>query len=165
MRMNLARHRKFGFSENGAVSVEFAVIAMLLLTLVFGAIDFGLMLFNKQVITNAAREGARFGIVQRPLGERVTAAEVRAKVLSYCQDNLVTGGSNPADALETPIVYFEDADGDAVPDPNDPDDPNASNMRKGIVGVEVRYTYDFFVISYLGFGPRLLKAEVKMTME
>lgn len=165
MQMNLARHRKFDFSEIGAVSVEFAVIAVLLLTLIFGAIEFGLMLFNKQVITNAAREGARLGIVQRPLGERVTAAEVRAKVLSYCQDNLVTGGSNPSEALEIPIVYYEDADGDAVPDPNDPDDPNASNMREGIIGVEVRYTYDFFVISYLGIGPKLLKAEVKMTME
>lgn len=163
--MKLVRHRKIDFSETGAVSVEFAVIALLLLTLIFGAIDFGLMLFNKQVITNAAREGARFGIVQRPPGERVTAAEVGAKVLSYCQDGLVTAGSDPGAALETPIVYFEDADGNIVPDVNDPDDPNASNMRKGIIGVEVRYTYDFFVISYLGIGPRLLKAEVKMTME
>jgi hypothetical protein len=165
MRMNQVGHRIFGFSETGAVSVEFAAIAVLLLTLIFGAIDFGLMLFNKQVITNAAREGARYGIVQRPLGERVTAAEVRARVLSYCQDNLVTGASDPTGALETPFVYFEDADGNTVPDPNDPDDPNASNMRRGVIGVEVRYTYDFFVISYLGFGPRLLKAEVKMTME
>lgn len=165
MRMKLVRHRKCHFSETGAVTVEFALIALILLTLIFGAIDFGLMLYNKQVITNAAREGARFGLVQRPPGDRVTADEVRARVLSMCQAHLVTGGSDPADALETPYIYWEDENGNVVEDPNDPDDPHTTNLRKGIIGVEVRYTYDFFVISYLGIEPKLLKAEVKMTME
>lgn len=145
-------------SEKGAVAVEFAVIAVLLLTLIFGAIDFGLLFYNKQVITNAAREGARIGIVQRIPTERVTVADVQNEVLSFCQNNLVTGGSNPADALEAPLVYYEDKDGNPVAGPGDTE-------RGGIIGVEVRYTYDFFVISYLGLGPKLLKAEVKMTME
>lgn len=146
------------FSEKGAVAVEFAVIAVLLLTLIFGAIDFGLLFYNKQVITNAAREGARMGIVQRIPTERVTVADVQNEILSFCQNNLVTGGSNPADALEAPLVYYEDKDGNPVAGPGDTE-------RGGIIGVEVRYTYDFFVISYLGLGPKLLKAEVKMTME
>jgi Flp pilus assembly protein TadG len=145
-------------SEKGAVAVEFAVIAVLLLTLIFGAIDFGLLFYNKQVITNAAREGARMGIVQRIPTERVTVADVQNEVLSFCQNNLVTGSSNPADALEAPLVYYEDKDGNPVAGPGDTE-------RGGIIGVEVRYTYDFFVISYLGIGPKLLKAEVKMTME
>jgi Flp pilus assembly protein TadG len=146
------------FSEKGAVAVEFAVIAVLLLTLIFGAIDFGLLFYNKQVITNAAREGARMGVVQRIPAERVTVADVQNEVLRFCQNNLVTGGSSPADALETPLVYYEDKDGNPVAGP-------VATERGGIIGVEVRYNYDFFVISYLGLGPKLLKAEVKMTME
>jgi hypothetical protein len=161
--MKLVKNLKIDFSQTGAVSVEFAVIALLLLTLIFGIIDFGLLLYNKQVITNAAREGARVGLVQRAPGNRVTPAEVKSTVLSYCQTHLVTGGSDPAAALETPYVYYEDEDGNPLSDPNDPAAPVI--IRKGIIGVEVRYTYDYFVISYLGIGPKLLKAEVKMMME
>ncbi len=147
---------KLDFSENGAVSVEFAVIALLLLTLIFGAIDFGLLFYNKQVITNAAREGARSGVVIK--FPRVTALEVQNTVLGYCKGYLVTGGSDPDTALKQPTVFYEDKNGNTVPDPED-------TGLGGIIGVEVEYTYDFFVISYLGIGPKLLKAEVKMTME
>jgi Flp pilus assembly protein TadG len=160
--MKPAKYGKFLILQTGAATVEFAVIAILLLTLIFGAIDYGLLLYNKQVITNAAREGARSGIVQRSPGNRVTVAEIQNTVLSYCQAHLVTGASNPSSALEAPIVYYEDKNGTSVSDPND---PTAPNLSQGIIGVEVRYTYDFFVISYLGIGPKLLKAEIKMTME
>jgi hypothetical protein len=155
--MKLVKNLKIDFSQTGAVSVEFAVIGLLLLTLIFGAIDYGLLLYNKQVITNAAREGARVGLVQR--APRVHPNEVRDTVDFYCQNHLVTGSSNPGDALEEPFVYYEDKNGNRVSDHNDP------NLKGGIVGVEVRYTYDYFVISYLGIGPKLLKAQVKMTME
>lgn len=78
------------FSNSGATTVEFAVIALLLFTLIFGVIDFGLLLYNRQVITNAAREGARRGIVFKI--PRVTTTEIQNTVLGYCQNNLVTGG-------------------------------------------------------------------------
>jgi hypothetical protein len=147
---------KLNFSENGAVAVEFAVIALLLFTLIFGAIDFGLLFYNRQVLTNAAREGARSGIVIKI--PRVTALEVQNTILGYCKDHLVTGGSDPDTALKQPTVSYEDKDGNTVASPND-------TSLGGIIAVEVEYIYDFFVISYLGIGPKLLKAEVKMTME
>ncbi|MCD4688956.1 MAG: pilus assembly protein [Desulfuromonadaceae bacterium] len=139
------------FSENGATSVEFAVIAVLLLTLIFGVIDFGLLFYNRQVLTNAAREGARRGVIIKI--PRVTVTEIQNRVLYYCQDNLVTGGSNPGTALKQPIVSYGDMNANSVID------------RGDILAVEAEYTYDFFVISYLGIGPKLLKAEVKMIME
>ena len=46
----------------GAIAVEFAIIFPLFLLLVAGVIDFGHAYFMKQTITNASREGARYGI-------------------------------------------------------------------------------------------------------
>jgi Flp pilus assembly protein TadG len=50
-------------SEKGVSAVEFALIAPLLFVLTFGIIEFSLLLFDKAVVTNASREGARAAIV------------------------------------------------------------------------------------------------------
>jgi len=47
----------------GISSVEFAIVLPLILLVVFGMIQFAIGWWLSQVITNAAREGARFGIV------------------------------------------------------------------------------------------------------
>jgi Flp pilus assembly protein TadG len=50
-------------SESGAAAVEFALVVILLVGLVFGIIDFG-VLFNQQIsLSSAARSGARAGVV------------------------------------------------------------------------------------------------------
>ena len=49
--------------EHGGSLVEFAVIAPLLFVILFGIIEFGILIYDKAVITNASREGARAGIV------------------------------------------------------------------------------------------------------
>lgn len=43
--------------------VEFAIVVPLLLVLLFGIIEFAIILYDKAMITNASREGARRGIV------------------------------------------------------------------------------------------------------
>ena len=45
--------------------VELAIILPILLIVLFGLIEFGFILYDKAVITNASREGARQGIVYR----------------------------------------------------------------------------------------------------
>jgi len=45
--------------ERGAELIEFAIVTPLLLLLVFGIANFGLMFQRYEVLTNAAREGAR----------------------------------------------------------------------------------------------------------
>ena len=47
--------------EHGAVAVEFAILAPVFLLLVFGILDFGHAYYLKQVVSNASREGARYG--------------------------------------------------------------------------------------------------------
>lgn len=47
--------------DRGATLVEFAILAPLLFALVFGTITGGIALSRKNSMTNAVREGARFG--------------------------------------------------------------------------------------------------------
>lgn len=49
--------------EKGQALVEYALVLPLLLLLVFGIIDLGIAVFSYDTIANAAREGARYGII------------------------------------------------------------------------------------------------------
>jgi Flp pilus assembly protein TadG len=53
----------YRISQKGAAVVEFALILPLLVLLLFGIIEFSAIMYDKQMITNASREGARRGIV------------------------------------------------------------------------------------------------------
>src|SRR5690242_21582132 len=57
-----------GFSQAtcprcGAAAVEFALILPLLVTLVLASVDFGQFAYNYIAVTNAARAGASYGIM------------------------------------------------------------------------------------------------------
>jgi Flp pilus assembly protein TadG len=53
-------------NERGAVAAEFALLLPVLLIILFGIIEFGMIMYGREIVTNAAREGARAGIVQGP---------------------------------------------------------------------------------------------------
>lgn len=86
--------------EKGAALVEFAIVLPLLLTLIFGIIEFGLLLYNKAVITNASREGARAGIVFSNYENPISVSKAQAAVSKYINDNLISFGT------DTPTVQI-----------------------------------------------------------
>jgi Flp pilus assembly protein TadG len=49
--------------ERGAELIEFAIVAPLLVFIIAGIIDFGMMFRTYEAVTNAAREGARVGVL------------------------------------------------------------------------------------------------------
>lgn len=49
--------------QRGAAAVEFAIVALVFFTLIFGLVDLGLGIFYTNMLSNAAREGARAGII------------------------------------------------------------------------------------------------------
>src|SRR5882672_6276307 len=51
-------------SETGAELIEFALVFPLLLLVVLGIVDFGFLFQQYEVVTNAAREGARIAVLQ-----------------------------------------------------------------------------------------------------
>lgn len=71
--------------EKGNVTLELAAVLPLLLMIVAGIIDLGMLFWEKEVLTNASREGARAGaravIDGRP--EQASAAAVMAIVQNY----------------------------------------------------------------------------------
>ena len=51
------------FSEKGIAAIEFALFIPLLVVLLMGIIDFGMLMTNQAGLVNASREGARSGII------------------------------------------------------------------------------------------------------
>ena len=125
------------------MAIEAALLLPMMVLLIFGMIEFSLLLYNRQVITNGSREGARAGIVQT-LGPRVTDGEISTVVDQYCLNRLITFGSATG--------------------------PSISVTRSGTVfgadlTVRVTYDYDFLVLTNFGFGPIQLAAETVMKLE
>jgi Flp pilus assembly protein TadG len=75
-------------SERGAVIVEFALIAPLLLMLVFGIIDFGWMIDRSNVVNNVARDAARTASLDG------TYSQINTVATDELKDIGVTLGSN-----------------------------------------------------------------------
>ena len=61
-------------SRRGAAIVEFAFVAPIFFLFVFGMIEFGRMVMVQQLITNAAREGARVAILPGSTTSQVDTA-------------------------------------------------------------------------------------------
>ena len=77
-------------NDQGGALVEFAIVMPLLLLLCFGIIEFGLVLYNKAVLTNASREGARVGIhYDSSTGEYTPLSTIQNAILAYCEDRLI----------------------------------------------------------------------------
>ncbi len=74
--------------QKGTAIVEFAIVLPLLMAIVFGIIEFAFILYDKQIITNASREGARAGIVSQ--SPKVTDAQIIAVVNTYVSNYLVS---------------------------------------------------------------------------
>ena len=78
-------------NERGAVAAEFALILPVLLTILFGIIEFGMVMYGREVVTNATREGARAGIIQKI--PAVTAGQITAVATNYLTGTGVSAAS------------------------------------------------------------------------
>lgn len=103
-----------GRNERGVAAVEFALVLVPLLTLVFGLIAYGYMLSFRQAISQGAAEGARAAAIwhapyaDTQIGDRETAAVAAANeaLNSYG----VACGENGTECL----VSFSDCEGGAA---------------------------------------------------
>jgi Flp pilus assembly protein TadG len=89
-----------GNRERGASAVEFALVLPVLMLILFGIIEFGFIMYDKALITNASREGARRGIVYSEntagIPVAVPASDITNIVSSYCASYLVSLGTGTA---------------------------------------------------------------------
>ena len=132
-------------NQKGASAVEFALIVPLLVLVIFGIIEFGLLLYNQQVITNASWEGARAGVVvglDRSGNEHETISQNTAT--NYCSNHLVTFSDD-----SSPLSISTSGAASSGDD----------------LTVTVSYLYDFLMLSNLGIGPVTLDAKTIMKLE
>ena len=130
-------------NNRGVAAVEFAICLPILILLVCGSIEFGLLFYNQQVITNASREGVRAGIVAETVN-----ADIIQIVENYCSGKLIN--LNGANELQTDAVTV-----------------SGSNTAGGIaiLTVSVTYDYNFLFAGILGFNDITLFAQTIMRME
>ncbi len=73
---------KFRRTEQGQALVEMALVLPILILIIFGIIEFGRIMNTYLIVTNAAREGARQGVV----GGNDTAVQNAVKNTAYTLD-------------------------------------------------------------------------------
>jgi Flp pilus assembly protein TadG len=132
-------------NQRGVAAVEFALILFPLVLLVFGTIEFSTLLYDKAMITNASREGARAGIVFSD--PRIPDGDIVNVVSTYCGDHMISLGADSS--VSTTITRTGDASGDTLT-------------------VRVSYAYNFLVLPNLMTSLSdglLLQAETVMRLE
>jgi Flp pilus assembly protein TadG len=110
--------------EKGSELIEFALVAPVLIFLLAGIFDFGMMFRSFEAVTNAAREGARVGVLPG-----YADADVQTRVNDYLA---VSGLAGPRTITVTAI-------------------PQATGAGTFTArAVEVNYTYQFVVLGPIG---------------
>lgn len=61
MWMRMFRHN-LNPNQRGAVAIEFAIVVLLLLVILFGILEFSFTFLQRHFVANAAREGVRIGV-------------------------------------------------------------------------------------------------------
>ena len=87
----------------GATVTEFAIVAPVFFLIVLGSFEFGRAIMVQQILTNAAREGARQAIV-----ENAVAADIEASVTSYLDSTTVAGVTVTVDPSSLQTIGFGD---------------------------------------------------------
>jgi Flp pilus assembly protein TadG len=120
-------------SQAGAELVEFALVLPMLLLVFGGIVDFGLLLQRQQVVTNAAREGARIAVLPG-----YSEADVIDRVREYVREGT---GDNTLSPVTVPITV-----------PIDPPGPAPAFPAKQVT---VTMTYNYLILSPVMqfFGP------------
>ena len=135
--------------ERGGVLVEFALVVPILLVIFAAIVDFGLMMQRREVVTNAAREGARIAVLPG-----YDTADVQARVNEYLNNGIQAGTSANATTTVTNTTLAGVA-------------PVVS-MRQVDVALTTRYSILGPVMQLIGgsdFGTITVRARSSMRLE
>jgi Flp pilus assembly protein TadG len=122
--------RRLRYADSGAELIELAIALPLLLLVTAGVVDLGILFQHYEVVTNAAREGARVGVLQG-----YTATDVQNRARNYLAASGLTA------ATPAPQVTYSTV-------PIAPGGPSISVVR-----VVVQYPHQFV---FLGPAARLV---------
>ena len=126
----LARLRRARRAEDGAALVEFAIVSVLLFTLLFGMVDFGLAFRDRLTMANASQSAAR---VLAALGNE---EDSDFQALSALAQTLETLPNSGVDVVKYVDIYKSDAAGEPF------DGPGSCPAGGGIGSNCTRFVYD-----------------------
>ncbi len=129
-------------AERGAVAVEFALIAPVLLLIVFGIIQFGFFLAQQTTLNGAVRSGARFGSVNA-----YTSTHSCSAVIQKVRDTANTiGMDGSAVSVAVKLNGTLVCDTSSLSSTNPPcQDAAATAATPGTLAVEATYASKYFV--------------------
>lgn len=78
----IRRRRRDGSRARAGAIVEFAVVLPLLLTILFGIIEYGWVFMVRQTLQHAAREGCRLAVLQTSVEPYANVTERVADIMS-----------------------------------------------------------------------------------
>ena len=104
--LNTSRRRRFG-SERGAQLVEFALVLPILLFVLAGILDMGFLFKDYQILTNAAREGARLAALPG-----FTSTQVTTRVNGYVAAGGIQG--TPTTVIDNISIVTDSATGRSI---------------------------------------------------
>jgi len=142
--------------QKGGALIEFTIVLPLLILLVIGAIEFGLLCYNKQVIANASREGARAGIIAFRDGEPDGGKyfkdddQIKTIIKNYCATHVITFSASPD--LDTDL--------NVTLDPTNREDTTSFEFGDHFE-VKVSYDYGFLISSLFGSSDQNGQYEIK----
>jgi Flp pilus assembly protein TadG len=128
-------------NQKGAAAIEMAIVTPLLVVLLFGIIEFSLAFYNKSMITNASRVGARAAIAG--------LTDVNQRIIDYCNDKLLDLTNND-DVVDTSDITITNV--------------NLVGDTKNAVSVSIDYTYNFLFGSLIGLDNANLNMSANTTM-
>jgi Flp pilus assembly protein TadG len=141
-----SRRNRLG-NDRGSELIELAIVLPILLVVCAGIMDFGMLFQRYEVLTNAAREGARLGSL--PGG--YTTADIQNRVNDY----LTSSGLNAAPSPYPTVTYTPVVVGGTGPTVN-------------MVQVTVQYPSELTFLGAIvgsGYGTITLQASSQMRVE
>jgi hypothetical protein len=120
-------------NQKGAAMAELAITLPILLVVLFGIFEFGLIMYDKAVITNASREGARKGIVFRSDADTgnydpYSVTDIQGVVNTYLDNGK---------RLIPPTAYSIAVSGSCT---------SETGLPRPTISVAVAYDYNFFIL-------------------
>ena len=85
MRAALARLRTLRRDCGGSVVVEFALLAPVLLVLVFGVLQVGIALQNYNALRNLSADVARYAVIAHQSGNTLSTTQLRTYAITHAQ--------------------------------------------------------------------------------
>ncbi len=169
--------RRVRARRRGQSLVEFALISVLLFLFLLGIMEFARLLFVYSVVSNAAQEGSRYGIVRprdvisAPAATRTAQAGGRLYSASQVVDTTgcnVTDktrekvwGMNPS-AMDVAVWYDKGDSVPIVPNPSTPVPYDTQAIIKGNrVVVETAYRFHFLTPLLSAFAPEGLDVRMR----